>query len=102
MKSRSSTDQERRVASLALARFFEASWPSNRRNATTGSFFGSNSTKKMPQGCYVESGRRRWISSIFAAARGVDPEFLGRELEDQVVRDSSEPSSIGQPISSRR
>ena len=57
-----------------------ATWLRMRRSATTGSFFGSNLTKKMPQGWFGESGRRRLISWILAAFFGVDPELVGREV----------------------
>ena len=52
-----------------------------------GSRFGSNLTKKMPQGWLADSGRRRLISSILAAFFGVDAEFLRR------VRRRSAPRS---------
>ena len=45
----------------------EPTWPRMRRSATTGRRFGSNLTKKMPQGWPGTSGRRRLISWILAA-----------------------------------
>jgi hypothetical protein len=58
---------------LAEARFFSATWLRIRRRATTGSFFGSNLTKKTPQRCRGESGRSRLMLSILAAVFGSIP-----------------------------
>ena len=84
-KSRSSAAQAARSALLAEARFLSATWLRMRRSATTGSFFGSNLTKKMPQGCFGESGRRRLISWILAAVLGSMPELVGREVVEEIV-----------------
>ena len=70
-----------------------------RRSATTGRRFGSNLTKKMPQGWPVTSGRRRLISWILAVFLASIPSSSGVYSKSQlleVVR------SIGQPSSSRR
>ena len=56
-----------------------------RRRATTGRCFGSNLTKKMPQGWFAESGRSRLISWILAAFCRVDAEFLRRVVEGELL-----------------
>ena len=85
MKRRSSAAHAARSELLADARFLSTTRFRIRRSATTGSFFGSNLTKKMPQGWLVDSGRSRLISWIFAALGAVDPELLRRVVERQLV-----------------
>ena len=70
---------------LPIARFFTTTPLRMRRRATTGSCFGSNLTKKMPQGWFTAKGRRRLISSIFVALAGIEPELIGRVVECKVL-----------------
>ena len=84
---------------LAEARFLSATWPRMRRSATTGRRFGSNLTKKMPQGWPVTSGRRRLISWILAAFFASIPSSSGVYSK---VNSSKSSESIGQQRSSRR
>ena len=79
--------------------FLSANWPRMRRRATTGRRFGSNLTKKMPQGWPGTSGRRRLISWIVAAFFASIPSSSGVYSK---VSCSKSSESIGQPSSSRR
>ena len=77
MKSRSSAAQAARSALLAEARFLSATWLRMRRSATTGSRFGSNLTKKMPQG-WLRRERAQALDLLdLGGGLRVDAELLG-------------------------
>ena len=99
MKSRSSIAQAGRSALLAEARFLSATRPRMLRRATTGRRFGSNLTKKTPQGWFAANGRRRLISCIFAALALSIPSSSALYSK---VNSSKSSLTMGQSISSRR
>ena len=84
---------------FADARLRIAMLLSRRRNATTGRFFGSNLTKKIPQGCPSASGLSCLTSSILAAFAGSMPSSPGSQSK---VRFSKSSASMGHDSSSRR
>ena len=78
-----------------------ATWLRMRRRATTGSLFGSNLTKKMPQG-WLRRERAQALDLLdLRGVLRIDAELLGRVVEE-IVTSSKVVGSIGQPISSRR